>query len=71
MPRINLIPDPPGFELDPELELGLEEPAPKKPRDAAREEVCPGCLGKGRYVGFATVEDPCRYCDGTGRARAQ
>ena len=30
-------------------------------------EPCPGCLGKGRYVGATTVEDPCGQCGGSGR----
>lgn len=28
--------------------------------------VCPGCAGKGRYVGFRWVEDPCEVCGGSG-----
>ena len=30
---------------------------------------CPGCDGKGRYVGFRAVEDPCEVCQGSGRIR--
>jgi hypothetical protein len=27
---------------------------------------CPGCMGKGRYVGLSKVEDPCQVCGGSG-----
>lgn len=27
---------------------------------------CPGCDGKGKYVGFRKVEDPCETCEGDG-----
>ncbi|MFW5966789.1 MAG: hypothetical protein ACOCV2_04680 [Persicimonas sp.] len=29
-------------------------------------EACPGCSGKGRYVGLFKIEDPCERCGGTG-----
>lgn len=29
--------------------------------------ACPGCGGKGRYVGFRRVEDPCEVCEGSGK----
>jgi DnaJ-class molecular chaperone len=35
------------------------------------ENLCPGCMGKGLYVGFRSVEDPCGYCGGSGRAPEQ
>lgn len=30
--------------------------------------VCPGCLGRGRYIGFRRVEDPCEVCGGSGES---
>lgn len=27
---------------------------------------CPGCGGKGKYIGLFEVEDPCQDCGGTG-----
>ncbi|TDP76525.1 hypothetical protein DFR33_102156 [Bradymonas sediminis] len=39
------------------------------PRPAAVAKiVCPGCLGRGRYVGFRRVEDPCKVCNGSGES---
>jgi len=29
--------------------------------------VCPACNGKGKYVGFTTIEDPCSKCGGSGQ----
>ena len=29
-------------------------------------EICPGCSGKGRYIGLFEIEDPCQECGGTG-----
>lgn len=35
----------------------------------ADQDLCTGCNGLGRYEGFNLhVEDPCRYCGGTGEA---
>lgn len=60
MPRINLIPTP-IEDTEPELDLQLS------PADSTGTFApCAGCLGKGRYVGFLTVEDPCRFCGGSG-----
>lgn len=33
--------------------------------------VCPGCAGKGRYVGLRRVEDPCEVCEGAGRVNIE
>ncbi len=64
MPRINLLPD----ELvEPESPV---ERTPAPPPQAAASAQCPGCLGKGRYVGLLSVEDPCRFCNGSGVASA-
>ncbi|QDG52368.1 hypothetical protein FIV42_16955 [Persicimonas caeni] len=30
---------------------------------------CPGCGGKGKYVGLFEIEDPCQDCGGTGTVR--
>jgi DnaJ-class molecular chaperone len=38
--------------------------------DESDSRPCPGCGGKGRYVGFRTLEDPCEVCDGSGRISA-
>jgi uncharacterized protein (DUF983 family) len=45
----------PVYFVDPEGEVNAET------------DLCPGCAGKGRYVGFRWVEDPCRVCGGSGR----
>lgn len=47
---------------------GLDEPVSNDvPSDDGKKRIpCPGCLGKGRYVGLSVVEDPCSYCGGTG-----
>jgi hypothetical protein len=66
MPRINLLPDDgydPGQDREP-LDALPEEALPRA------GDPCPGCLGKGRYVGLCTVEDPCRYCNGSGQHEA-
>lgn len=33
-------------------------------------QCCPGCAGKGRYVGLFKIEDPCERCGGSGTVRA-
>lgn len=30
------------------------------------DEKCPDCLGLGKYVGFTTIENPCKTCLGSG-----
>lgn len=45
----------PVYFVDPDGEVDGEAPA------------CPGCAGKGRYVGFRRIEDPCEECGGSGR----
>ncbi len=35
--------------------------------DNTTSMLCPGCGGKGRYVGFRRLEDPCEVCNGSGR----
>ncbi len=65
MPRINLLPDE-LVETATPSERTLESP----PEAPAMTE-CPGCLGKGRYVGLMAVEDPCRFCNGSGVMNAQ
>ena len=47
---------------------GLDGPISndEPPTDPQRRVTCPGCLGKGRYVGLSRVEDPCSYCGGSG-----
>lgn len=55
--RVNLLSD--GFVLD---RSAFSE------RDKRERKItCPGCLGKGRYVGLTRVEDPCSYCGGSGQ----
>ena len=67
MPRINLLPDDaylpdvPGSPAH-----GLEAAEAEAPLLTSERTTCPGCLGKGRYVGFMAVEDPCRFCNGSG-----
>jgi len=31
-----------------------------------KPKPCPGCDGKGKYVGFRWIEDPCEQCGGSG-----
>ncbi|MFP4598384.1 MAG: hypothetical protein ACLFVJ_09030 [Persicimonas sp.] len=33
--------------------------------------TCPGCGGKGRYIGLFEIEDPCQECGGTGAVRVR
>ena len=47
-----------------ELRLSGTEPAEERPAD--EQTLCPGCAGKGRYVGLTKVEDPCSVCGGKG-----
>ncbi|QDG49568.1 hypothetical protein FIV42_02080 [Persicimonas caeni] len=44
----------PVYFVDPDGEVDTET------------DTCPGCAGKGRYVGFRWVEDPCEVCGGSG-----
>lgn len=57
MTRVNLLSD--GTVLD-RSDWG-------EPDKRERRITCPGCLGRGRYVGLTKVEDPCSYCGGTGQ----
>lgn len=59
--RINLI-SKTGSERVENLEAD-EELLAKGPIEEVR---CPGCDGRGKYVGFLAVEDPCQRCCGTG-----
>ncbi|MGI5863064.1 MAG: hypothetical protein ACOX6T_13515 [Myxococcales bacterium] len=47
-----------------ELELPETEPVEEAP--VSEQTLCPGCSGKGRYVGLTKVEDPCSVCGGKG-----
>jgi len=35
------------------------------------DEECDGCNGEGVYVGFRTIEDPCKKCNGCGRQKKE
>lgn len=35
--------------------------------DYKHTETCPDCGGKGKYIGFSKVEDPCQRCKGDGK----
>lgn len=30
------------------------------------KDACPGCNGKGKYIGAWEIEDPCKQCNGEG-----
>lgn len=54
---------------DNELSSLFEDEEPTVDADYDEDEnACPGCGGKGRYIGLFEVEDPCKSCGGTGRA---